>query len=510
LARQRARPPSDAPAAGPRSAALEARLARAAAWASRPAVAAALLALVVAAGVAVRLPAALDEDAYFRNHADEATYFNKAYAEYLADRARVPLAHGGSGLSLLLEQVFRVTGVEPGGYVPQMRPADHALDAGQLEAARLAYVVNALIGGGVVVAVAVLARQVLPPLGALAAAAFAAFDPMLVRTSGHLMTEPLFTLFLALAVAAVLKARRRAAWLLAAGPLMAGAHLLRVNGLVMSVAVAAFAVLVFRRERHGVPWKWLAGAAALFLVVSAPYLAWRSEHLPGPFDYGTNQRFFADNPWDFSDPYWQEYTMKGGGPREGLGDYLREHGLGGFLERLWMSGLLQVADLVGTGATPWTRSDAPALHPLLVVLCAVAAVRLRGREHWAFPLLAAVTVASLGFVYPIVRSPRYFAPLVPFAIVYGLAGLRLLASRSARPWTMAAIPPAILLVLFAVKPGLDGLHALDTLRESGLLALAAGATLLLAALALFAPGAEALGRRLARGGCRGDGGDGSG
>ena len=483
------------PPAGSWAGRIEDRLGKAAAWASHPTVLTILLALVVVAGVLVRLPAVLDEGAYFRHHPDEATYFNAAYAEYTAGGERFPLAHGGSGLGLLLEQVFRLAGVGPGEGVPQDPPADQAFSADQLEAARLAYLTNALLGAGVVVAAIALCRLVLLPLAVLAGAAFAAFDPALVRTSGQLMTEPAYTLALTLAVAAVLKAREHPAWLLAVGPLMAFAHMLRVNGLVMFAMVLLFAVLLFRRTSK-VPWKWVAGAAALFLLVATPYLVWRADHLPGAFDYGTNQRFFADDPWDFDDEYWQGYTYDGGGPRETMGDYFASHSLGTASKRLYSSVLLQVVDLVGAGSSPWNRQDAPALHPILVVLCAIGVVRLKGRpEHWAFPLAVGFSLLTFVWVYPIVRSPRYFMPLVPLAIAYALASAHSLARTSSRPWTLAAIVVGLLLAAFAVIPGISGFESVGAISEAGLVGVAIATALLLAVLAACPFAVDAVRRR---------------
>ncbi|HUR25607.1 MAG TPA: hypothetical protein VM327_06305 [Candidatus Thermoplasmatota archaeon] len=474
------------PRAGAWAVGMEERLAKAAAWASRPLVITVLLALVVVAGVLVRLPGVLDEAGYFRHHADEATYFNKAFAEYPSADERLPLPHGGSGLSLFLEQVFRVAHIGPGAPVPQNPPPDHAFSDEQLEAVRIASLANALLGAAVVVATIALCRLVLPPLAVLAGAAFAAFDPALVRMSGQLMTEPAYTLLLTLAVAAALKAREHPAWLLAIGPLMAFAHMLRVNGLVMTAMVLLFAVLLLRRAGSAakVPWAWVAGAAALFLLTAAPYLVWRADHLPGAFDYGTNQRFFADDPWDRSDAYWKGYTYSDGGPRESMGDYFATHSLWTAAKRLYSSILLQVVDLVGAGSSPWNRADAPALHPVLVVLCVAGAVRLRGRrEHWAFPLALAFSLLTFVWVYPIVRSPRYFMPLVPLAIAYGLAGARSLAHTSARPWTLSAVVVGLLLAAFAVLPVLSGLKSLSALADVGLLGVAVAAALLLAVLA---------------------------
>src|ERR1051326_2307629 len=79
-----------------------------------------LLLLILLGGLVLRLPAFVDEAHYFKHFADEATHFSTAYHGYL-NGPEYPLPQGGSGLSLGLEWVLRISGVHGGAAVPQPR-----------------------------------------------------------------------------------------------------------------------------------------------------------------------------------------------------------------------------------------------------------------------------------------------------------------------------------------------------------------------------------------------------
>jgi 4-amino-4-deoxy-L-arabinose transferase-like glycosyltransferase len=400
------------------------------------------------------------------------------------------LAHGGSGLPLLLEQVFKLAHVGPGDTVPQGGAATYTPE--QLHAARLAYVSNALLGAGVIVAVIAIARQLLPPLGVLAAAGFAAFDPMLVRLSGQLLTESGYILCFALAVAAVLKSRDHPAWLVAVAPLMAFAHMLRINGLVMLVMLLVFAVLLHRRRPGGVPWKWVGAAALGFIVIAMPYLVWRAHYLPGAFDYGTNQRWFTDNQWDFSDNYWQHYSYSKGGPRETAADYFRTHTVGQAALRLYQSVQFQIIDLFGSAGSYATKGDGPVLNPLLAAFVIVGLVRLPGRrEHWSFHLALGFTMLTFVWLYPPVRSPRYFAPLIAVAIPFAVAALRDLSGLAKRAWTASGAAVALFALVFAVGALWSVAGGLAKASDAGLLGLVAAAVVVWLLAVLSSPLLEA-------------------
>lgn len=464
----------------------------------RPATLAACLAALVLAGLLVRLPHAYDEAAYFTHHADEASYFNKGM-ELLWTTAG-PMAHGGSGLPIFLEGVFKALGREPGGVA---RQGSASLDNATLEAARLAYLANMLAGTLVVPATYLLAAPLMRPAKALLATALVAFDPFLLFFSGHLMTEQLFTLLVVAAAACVVRARSHPAWLLGMGAALALAGTVRGNGIVILLGLGAFAIALLRGSGARRWTGWLAGAAVAFFVLEAPYLAWRAKYLPSPFDYGTNGRFWADRLWDFSDRYWRE------GRKETMGDYFSTHSAGDALRRLWSSIQMQVTDLVGGNAGGHRpHPEGAALHGLLAAPLLVAMVaERRRRELWGFGCVAVAAVLSLTWMYWIHDSPRYFAMLVPLAAVTAVEGLAWLGRRIGRPGTLALLYAATFLVLFALLPLADGLAALKHPNPSWGLTFA---FLLLGLAATAGPLRAAWAERGRRGGRGDDAGEGAG
>ncbi|MFA5943826.1 MAG: phospholipid carrier-dependent glycosyltransferase [Candidatus Thermoplasmatota archaeon] len=432
-------------------------------WTEKPAVHAALLFVLLLAALVVRLPHAYDSDHYFQNHADEATYFNKA--QEMMQRDAAPLAHGGSGLPGFLKTIAELSGQDPVAAVGQ---GQAGLSPEQLTAARLAYLTNTLVGVLIVAATYALSRPLVRPAKALLATSLVAFDPFLLQLSGHLMAEQLFTLFVVLAAAATVRASRHPGWLVAMAIAMAFASMMRGNGLVVFAALAGFAFFLLRRSDARRWGRWLAAGAAVYVLVQTPYLAWRSQHLPGAFDYGTNGRFFADRLWDFSDPYWQNYTQKNGGPKEGFGDYLATHSAGDVLRRLYLSVQMQVVDLFG-GAQAGHRAhpEGTVLQPLMAIPLAIGLFAERKRpELRAFLWVGALSVLALVWMYWIHDSPRYFSMLVPLAAPVAVEGLAWLGKRLAMAGVLAVGFVATHVALNAALPAIDGLAALREMNPS--------------------------------------------
>ena len=424
---------------------------------------AAVVALVVLA-VALRMPLVVVANDVPAGHNDANIYFNYVYTGYLKGDV-YPDGHRGSGWNFLLFGTLWLFGVEGGDWVGKFEtPEGEAAHA-----ARLAYALSAMMSAGAVVAVYLLARQLLPPLATLGAMALVAFDPYLLFISTSAMSEPPYTVVLVLSLACALKARQHPAWLLGAGALMALAHMLRINGVVMFAMVLLFAFLLLR----GAPWfsrawwrstgAWMAAAFAVFLLVSTPYLMWRADRLPGPFDYGTNQRFWADDLWTPGDSYWANYDYENGGPRETMADYFAKHDLGDALDRLYRSIQWQVFDLFGFGKWPgheteggvWTGTppDGSALTPLVVALSLVGLfVAHRRRETWFLPLALLFTFATFVWIYPLVRSVRYFSPLIPLFAVFAMLGWLHLATLVRRPHLVGSLLFGAWLFLYGARP----------------------------------------------------------
>lgn len=415
----------------------EARLRAAGAWLARPRVAPWAAACIVLLALVVRAPMVFASTEINTGHGDANIYYNYARHLYL-DGNLAPDPHRASGWPLLLAGTMKLFGVHAGPWVEM----SDALDADAARAARIDYALCAALAGLAVAAVWFAGREFLPPLATLAAMLLVAFDPFLLGNSATGMSEAPYVTLVVLAFATTLRARRHPAWLLATGALMALAAMLRVNGLVLLVALLAFAAVLLR----GASWRrarpWLAGALLVSAALLAPYLAWRAASLPGPFDYGTNQRFWADDLWDMHDAYWTHYSPATGGPRETMGDYFARHSLADAAVRLYQSVAWQAFDLVGAGHWPplqkeggdWvgTAREGAALTPLLVVLGVAGLALAWRRELLVLPFVLAATFATFVWIYPLVRSVRYLSPLIPLVAL--AAGAGWLALASGRKW----------------------------------------------------------------------------
>ena len=486
--------------------ATERALSRAARAAARPGWHAALAALLVLAGVLVRLPMVPGATDVIGGHGDSWVFFNQVYSGFLAGDL-YPDGHRGSGWQLLLYLTLRAFDVQPGPWGAYGGPVDDAA----MHAAFLAHTLSAVTAAGAVAATYLLARQVLPPTLTLLATALVAFDPYHLSITTIAMSEPPYIPLFVLATLTVLLARRHPAWLLATGALMALAHMLRINGVVMFAALAVFAAIyLWQGSVRRLPWRWAFATLGVFLLVASPYLAWRAEHLAGPFEYGTNQRFWADDFWDLDDEYWQSYDPKTGGQRETMQDYFAERSWRDAVGRLWQSAQWQVFDLFGVGRWPplekeggeWvgTRPEGSALTPLLTGLFLIAAFTAlpRRRDLWFLPVALAFTFLTFLWIYPLVRSVRYFSPLIPLFVVVALVGWQHLAAQVRRPTVVGAALFGSYLLLYGARPLLhvpQGAREVLAVPEARILVL--GWTLAWLALAMLplAPRAWARARR---------------
>lgn len=449
----------------------EAGLARAGAAFSQPAVWYAASATLVLLAFLVRLPLVARATDVCCGHPDSWVYFHQAYSNYLSGDV-FPDGHRGSGWQLLLAGTLWLFGFEPGG---SWTPYGTTMAGDAAQAALVAHALSACLSVGAVAATLLLAREVLPAPAALLAGALVALDPSLLRLSTSAISEPLYVPLFVLALVSVLRARRHPAWLLLTGALMALAHMLKVNGLVMFGMLGVFAWLVFAgdaKEAKGAKWvlgldgrtfAWGVATVAVFALVAAPYLVWRGGELEGPFDYGTNQRFWADDLWDLDDPWWTAHMAGAPIPRETMGDYAARHSWTDAIGRLWHSIEWQVFDLFGSGRWPaqeleggqWVGSapEESALTPLLAGLALVACFTvMKRREWWFLPLAVGFTFLTFLWIYPLVRSVRYFAPLIPLFAVAAVAGWMHLATLVKRPYLVGASVFGAYFVLYAAVP----------------------------------------------------------
>lgn len=452
----------------------ESRLARMGAALARPGrLELAALALLLAA-ILLRLPLVATADDVTHGHNDATVYFNQVYAHYLNGNF-YPDHDRGSGWSLLLYVTLAAFDVEGGAPVWRESP----LEANAARAALLAYALSAMASAGIVAATFLLAKRVLSPLATLAALAFVTFDPYLLSITTSAMSEPPYTVLLVLALACAVRVEDSPWWLVGSGVLLALAHVLRVNGLVMLVAALVVGWLGLRALAPRRRARWLGATAAVFLLVLTPYLAWRAEHVGNPFDYGTNQRFFADDLWDMDDPYWTARNAGLDPPKETLSDYLATHTIAEAVGRLYRSVQWMLFDLLGYGKWPqgepeggwWTGTppDGSALTPLLSGLLVVGLFLARPWRRWAFVWVSvALTLATFVWVYPLVRSVRYFAPLIPLAAILAAGVLAQLCAGTRHPRLAGAAVVGAYAALYAARPALalpDGARLLAASGE---------------------------------------------
>jgi len=263
------------------------------------------------------------------------------------------------------------------------------------------------------------------------------------------------------ALACIVRSRDDVRWLAGAGALLALAHMVRVNGLVMLGMLVAFALTHARAAGRRMRWRHVLVPLAAFAIVAAPYLAWRAAHLPGAFDYGTNQRFWTDDPWNMTDAYWSQYSIAEGGPRETMSDHFGSHSAAEAWRRAYDSVAWQAQDLL-VGAT----ERAVLSIPLAALALAGIFLAPRGAASRAFLLSLAFTALTFVWIYPVVRSPRYFMPLVPLAAILAAGAVSRLSSRARVPALVIA-PVAAYLAIRALVCIQGAREGVDVVREFG-------------------------------------------
>ncbi|MHB8605813.1 MAG: hypothetical protein ACYDCK_11215 [Thermoplasmatota archaeon] len=392
-----------------------------------------LAAAILVLAVLARAPLALESDAVHTGHPDANVYFNAAYAAYLKGHF-LPLPHGGSGWPLALTIYYKVLGVAPGNF----SDPKGGEPAAALDAEVLGYAFSGALSAGAVVCTFLLARELVPRREQLLAMGLVAFDPYLLSQTGSLLTEAGYIVLFTLATWLVLRARRPDASgklargsIAAAALLMVAASAFRANGMVMAVMLAVWLWILLREDRERAK-RAVVLYVVVFLVATAPYWAWRASSFGNPFDYGANSRLWADDIWNMSAPWWH------GAPKETFSDYWATHTLGQMATRAWESVAWQVWDFFLV-----------ALTPFMALLSLGGAYRVRKRRAWSFAWLAAAfTFVTFLWMYPVVRTARYYTPLTPLLAPLAAFALSALAARTHRFVWPAIV--ALMAALYAI------------------------------------------------------------
>jgi hypothetical protein len=339
-----------------------------------------------------------------------------------------------------------------------------------------AYPLQAAVGTAAIPATFVLGALVAGPVAGLVAAGALAVYPALVRASGDLLTEPLGTLALVLALIAVLLALRRPVPgpLAAAGVLLGLAVLVRGDLLVLPFVLAAVTVALVRGD--GASWRRAAGAGAVLAAAAlAPLALWSAyatsesgrlvavtsgggsnlfigTYLPGGGSiYGVKRelgpeaqrlypRLRGQRPANLRSHFVldavaarrPELERDAALRREGL-ENLRRYALGQPLdfaglavrkvERLW----LEVS--VGNHRNPLPGERA--LHLVLVALGTLGlllGLARPGPHRAGLVVLAAVLLYVTALNVVVVAEPRHNLPVMPVLLAGGAAGLAVAAS----------------------------------------------------------------------------------
>lgn len=322
-------------------------------------------------------------------------------------------------------------------------------------------------GAALVVPVWLLARRLLPRRLAVVAVVFVAVHARLIQYSGAALTEAVFTLLLASAVAAWV--HRRAAW---SGVFFGLAYLARPEGLLIAALFAVAATFPEFSPRRGR----LAFALAL-VATTAPHVLLVSLELGRPSlgekgDYNFWRAHQAASAQHFVEPKLLA---------DRVGDLpsiaVRDQGRDREFAPLALI-LREPAAVMGKTAANLGRivvSTYPvALHPIFLLLLLLGLWRLPYfRWRWILLLLAA-----LPFLYaPFSIDRRFFVPAIPFALLLsargcwigarGLAHLRVPQLRTAG-WValLATIISAGQVSYFLVRG--RALDEAPELREAGL------------------------------------------
>jgi hypothetical protein len=313
-----------------------------------------------------------------------------------------------------------------------------------------AYWLLAVVGTLLIVATFALGRRLGGDGAGLVAAAIVAFYPPLVRTTGELLSEPFGALAIALALLALLAARRsgRRA-LFAAGGALLGVAVLARGDLLVALFACPLVLLVLagatgRRRAGAVEAAAVLGAGALVLVPWVVYASARSgelvpvvatdgptllvgTYLPGDGTTAGFKRSLGDG--SLSGEAVLE-TVRARRPDLSYGDAIRAVARAN-LQRYALGQPAAFAAMMGRKAVRMWRQPsqvrspaALAMHRVVVVLALVGLLcgLLRGRRG-DVALVASVIAASTLLHAVLVANPRYALPLVGLLAAAGASGL---------------------------------------------------------------------------------------
>lgn len=242
------------------------------------------------------------------------------------------------------------------------------------------------------------------------ALALVGVSTFLIGTAVSAMAEPLFTLLLIGAVAAVVRAREHPAAAAWAGALAGLSFWVRPHGAI-AVAAVWLALLVSRHadgtRTHS--WRRLLGAALVTLVAAFPAAVQRQIAFGSPVDFGENVKILVDQPEQILSP-----NVAAPSPSE----YLSTHSAGEIVDRIAVQGVWRVL-----------RQTAVYIVTLPLLPFFLAGLARRWRDPAFRPVLVVTGVWLAALIPHAHGGERHLFPVIPLVMLLVADGFERLARR---------------------------------------------------------------------------------
>lgn len=217
-------------------------------------------------------------------------------------------------------------------------------------------------------------------------------------------------------------------WWLAAGIASGLAFATKGTGIFLMGVFVLGSFILHEKAIFKNKWFWVFLGA--FFLVNLPYLARNTIVYNHPLYEGINSHILWIESWDqLSQPQyrlvvdWAEHTYTWDGLPTFF-SYIRDNSLAAIAKR-FLSGFFNELNLLrkATYLHGFPLNSILSFFMVLVVLLAVIFDRDKHRKVYTI-ILAISFIAPFAWLYPVVPSDRYIAPLIPVMIFFFIAGIR--------------------------------------------------------------------------------------
>jgi hypothetical protein len=295
-----------------------------------------------------------------------------------------------------------------------------------------ARLISVVVGSASIFPLAAIGKRLLGKLGTLLLLVFFCFSTELILSSYSVYAEPLFMLLLLLVVIFIIKSTESRNWVLAASLFGALAYAVRPNGLfILPIILISF--FLMRKQIPQSNSYYFLYIIAIFMLVSAPFLYPRYACFGSPFFYGENSKYFVDS---------YEQVWSNNIPIPSLVDYLKTHSFADYIEKFFVRGFLK--SLAGfMSVMPWV---------LLPFVAYGIFKYCRDALFISLTTILAVWLISVTPVYAVFSSARYFVPLIPIALIFGVKGIKRVLDKIYFGGTALLVITVALVVSSLVRP----------------------------------------------------------